>query len=280
MSTTITDENWADPGLFDRDRVLADIDTGQNPIVVLKSAISHGYDYLQQAFNRKVPPRDLVSKQCWLADQVVILLWQRKISSDKLALVAVGGYGRGDLCPCSDIDILILFKRKLSEKDQSEIESFLTTLWDVGMEVGQSVRTVNECVVQAKDDITVATNLIESRLLTGDPALYESMRKATGPKKIWPTRKFFKAKLKEQENRYAKFNNIENSLQPNIKEGPGGLRDIQMIGWVAKRHFGAARLRELISHGFLTEDEYQTLDKGRSFLWRVRTALHHHTGRR
>jgi len=280
MPTTITDENWADPKLFDRDRILARIESGENTIQLLKSAILDGHTYLKKAFNKGRPPRELVSKQCWLADQIVTILWQRKTTSEKLALIAVGGYGRGDLCPCSDIDLLILYTKNLSRSEKSEIELFLTSLWDVGLEVGHSVRTVNECVQRAKDDITIATNLIESRLLTGNTALYESMRKATGPNKIWSTRKFFKAKLEEQERRYAKYNNIENSLEPNVKEGPGGLRDIQMIGWVAKRHFGAARLRELISHGFLTEVEYQTLEQGRSFLWKVRTALHHHTGRR
>lgn len=280
MATTITDENWSDPALFDHEKVQQQIEKKGILIPVLKSVIADGHKYLEKAFKQNCPPRELVSKQCWLADQVVTLLWQQYINTDNLSLVAVGGYGRGDLCPCSDIDLMILYKRTLSKQTQSEVETFLTSLWDVGMEVGHSVRTINDCVQQAKDDITVATNLIESRCLTGDIKLYESMRKATGPKKIWPTRKFFKGKLEEQEKRHKRFNDIENSLEPNVKEGPGGLRDIQMIGWVAKRHFGAARLRELISHGFLTEEEYQLLEKGRSFLWKVRTALHHLTGRR
>lgn len=280
MPTTITDENWADPKVFDRKTILKRIDAGENPVELLKVALDQGHEYLRKAFNRRRPPRELVSKLCWLSDQVVTLLWQLKVSSPNLALVAVGGYGRGDLCPGSDIDLMILYKRSLTKKDKAEIESFLTALWDVGMEVGHSVRTVNECVDQARVDITVATNLMESRMLIGDQNLYDSMRKATGPGKIWSTRKFFKAKLQEQTARHEKYNNIENSLEPNVKEGPGGLRDIQMIGWVAKRHFGVARLSELVSHGFLTGEEYRILDEGRSFLWKVRTALHHITGRR
>ncbi len=280
MPTTITDENWADPKLFDRERMQARIDAGENSLELLKQALENGQAHLKNAFKRNRPPRELVSKQCWLADQIVTLLWQLKIDSTRLALVAVGGYGRGDLCPCSDIDLMILYKRSLSKSEKSDIEAFLTALWDVGMEVGHSVRTVRECVSQARDDITIATNLIESRLLTGEPGLFESMRVATGPKKIWPTRKFFMGKLQEQQARHNKFNNIENSLEPNVKEGPGGLRDLQMIGWVAKRHFGAARLRELIGHGFLTEEEYETLEQSRALLWKVRTALHHLTGRR
>ncbi len=279
MPTTITDENWSDTALFDQATFQSSLRGGEKIIPLLKATIKNGHAYLKNAFEQDRPARELVSKQCWLSDQVVIALWQHFIHSENLCLVAVGGYGRGDLCPASDIDLLVIYKRRLAEKTRGELEAFLTGLWDIGLEVGHSVRTVRECVNQAKEDITVATNLIESRFLYGNEELFDAMRLATGPNKIWPTKKFFKHKLEEQQKRHDKFDEAENSLEPNVKEGPGGLRDIQMIGWVAKRHFGAARLRELIAHKFLTEEEYDVLEEGRAFLWKVRTALHHLTGR-
>ncbi|MDH3354446.1 MAG: [protein-PII] uridylyltransferase, partial [Chromatiales bacterium] len=123
-------------------------------------------------------------------------------------------------------------------------------------------------------------NLMESRLLSGSENLYQQMRSATGPDKIWPSTLFFAAKLEEQQNRHAKFNDTAYNLEPNIKEGPGGLRDIQNIGWVAKRHFGAERLADLVTYNFLTEEEYQLLHEGEQFLWRVRFGLHSIAGRR
>src|SRR5690606_33098080 len=129
-------------------------------------------------------------------------------------------------------------------------------------------------------DITIATSLMESRLLAGPPALYAHMREATGPTRVWPSRAFFEAKWQEQQARHLKYHDTAYNLEPNIKEGPGGLRDIHMIGWVAKRHFGADTLHDLVEHAFLTDDEYQELIEGQTFLWNVRFALHHLAGRR
>ena len=142
------------------------------------------------------------------------------------------------------------------------------------------MRGVKDCVRESKKDITVATNLMEARLIVGDAGLFERMRQATSAGKCWPSRKFFEAKWAEQRARHHKFHDTAYNLEPNVKEGPGGLRDIQMIGWVAKRHFGTDTLHELVSHGFLTESEYESLTQGQGFLWQVRFALHILTGRR
>ncbi|HEY0635985.1 MAG TPA: [protein-PII] uridylyltransferase, partial [Gammaproteobacteria bacterium] len=166
------------------------------------------------------------------------------------------------------------------ERSRESIERFLLFLWDMGLEVGHSVRTLDECVEQAGLDITVATNLMESRLLLGSSELYRAMRKRTGPKRLWPSRDFFAAKWQEQIARHHKFHDTAYNLEPNIKEGPGGLRDIQMIGWVAKRHFDAATLDDLVDHGFLTAREYRTLINGQNLLWRIRYGLHLLTKRR
>ncbi len=196
------------------------------------------------------------------------------------ALLAVGGYGRSEILPGSDIDLLILLDKKANRELERRISEFLTLLWDLGLEVGHSVRSLRDCVVQGKADVTVMTNMIESRLIAGNAALYAKFERAISPRKLWSSRQFFEAKLDEQRARHQRYNDTAYNLEPNIKEGPGGLRDIQIIGWVAKRHFGARSLHELVEHGFLTEAEYERLDAGQKHLWRVRFALHRLAGRR
>ncbi len=271
----VADQNLFDAGEFARRA------TDTPDLKRFKQALAEGRDYLTEAFEMGMPIKSLIYRRAWFIDQILQQSWVlHGLDHDSLALVAVGGYGRGELHPASDIDIMLLTKPRLAAAQQEIIEQFLTFLWDIGLEVGHSVRTVKECVRESKNDVTVTTNMMESRLLVGNRQLYDQMRKATGPEKIWPARKFFQAKCEEQAARYRKYGNTAHNLEPNIKEGPGGLRDIQMIGWVAKRHYDAEHLRELISLGFLTKQEYQTLNTGLTFLWRVRFILHMHTGRR
>lgn len=265
--------------LFDRKAFKKSLELSKSHIKPFKQALFHGTQALSDAFDSGNNVVELVHKRAWLIDQLLVHAWQNMIDSENLALVAVGGYGRGELHPASDIDLMILEKSRSNKATQQQIQKFLTFLWDIGLEVGQSVRTVKDCVSEGRADITVATNLMESRLLAGPAELFNNMRKLTGPKKIWPTKRFFNAKWQEQIERHAKYANTEHSLEPNIKEGPGGLRDIQMIGWVAKRHFGVDSLYDLVQHDFLTEEEHQTLYAGQTFLWRIRYALHILTGR-
>ena len=235
---------------------------------------------LEQQFDRGAPIEELVRQRVELIDKLLIHLWQTQIDDPSLSLVAVGGYGRGELLPGSDIDLMILHKSRLRPGARQRIQDYLAFLWDLHLEVGHSVRTLRDCQREARADITVATNLMEARLLCGEQKLFDEMGKVTGPNRIWPTRKFFEAKLAEQELRHKHHGDTEHNLEPNIKEGPGGLRDIQMIGWVAKRHFGAADLEELVRHKFLTREEYEDLRQGTLFLWKVRFALHSIAGRR
>ena len=153
-------------------------------------------------------------------------------------------------------------------------------LWDVRLEIGHSVRTVEECVTESTKDITVATNIMESRLLAGSEKLFNQMKEKTNADHIWDSKSFFQTKLEEQIQRSGKFNDTAYNLEPNIKESRGGLRDIQMIGWVAKRHFNANSLHDLVNEGFLLEDEFDTLLKGQHLLWRIRCSLHYLAGRR
>ncbi len=238
---------------------------------------------LRRAFEAGVPAPELVHGRARQMDALLRALWRRRLAAAgaRLALVAVGGYGRGELLPRSDVDLMILVPEEApTEAWREAVEGFWTLLWDLRLDVGHSVRTVAECVAEARRDITVATNLMEARVLAGDPALYRAMRAATGPDRVWSSDEFFAAKRREQEARHRRFHDTAYNLEPNIKEGPGGLRDIQMIGWVAKRHYGAESLHELVDHGFLTESEHRELLEGQALLWRIRVGLHLLTGRR
>jgi len=208
-------------------------------------------------------------------DRLLSFLWQQHIDQfkDDLSLVAVGGYGRGELHPFSDIDLLILTPA-IKSGYEANIQTFITFLWDCGLDIGHAVRSVKECVSQAKNDITIATNLMESRLLAGDDGLLTQMKSLTGPKKIWPNKEFFAAKCQEQKTRHLKFQKTSYALEPNLKKSPGTLRDIQLIGWVAKRHFDVDSLDQLVELNFLTQAEFKTLEQCQDFLWKVRFALH------
>ncbi|MGD8615868.1 MAG: [protein-PII] uridylyltransferase [Gammaproteobacteria bacterium] len=223
---------------------------------------------------------ELIHARSWLVDQVLMRCWNRVVSDVHAALVAVGGYGRSELLPGSDVDIMILLGEADDAQACEQLEQFLMLLWDIGLEVGHSVRTLSDCTEQAQGDVTVATNLMEARLLLGPRSLFQEMRERVDPRHIWPGPKFFAAKLEEQKARYRRFDDAMYNLEPNVKEGPGGLRDAQMIAWVFKRHFGSDSLRDLIARGFITDSEYQTLMEGQRFLWKIRFGLHAISGRR
>ena len=261
---------------FDIHRFRQELKTTSRPLPLFKQAIEKANQYFDQRFLRHAPIEDLVALRADFVDQLLTCLWQRFDwgNDDTIALVAVGGYGRGELHPHSDIDLLILLADGQFERHKNSIESFITFLWDINLEIGHSVRTVSECQLEARADITVATNLMESRLLCGPSLLFLDMTGLVGPDRIWPSREFFRAKWDEQIARHKKYNDTEYNLEPNVKGCPGGLRDLQMIGWVAKRHFGATSLHELVTQGFLTEDEYKLLTTTQQFLWRTRYALH------
>ncbi|MBI2970656.1 MAG: [protein-PII] uridylyltransferase, partial [Gammaproteobacteria bacterium] len=269
-----------DVELFDPSGFSHRIEAGAALLPLCKEILQHGRRLILDGFQSGVPVRDLVHQSAWLIDRLVLELWSRGISHPHAALIAVGGFGRGELHPGSDVDLMVLTPSRLPADVYRDIEKFLTSLWDIGLDVGHSVRSVRDCVRQARSDLSVATNLFEARRIAGREDLFAQMERAIAPDRIWPAHKFFAAKLNEQAVRYRKFEGTEHGLEPNVKEGPGGLRDIQMIGWVAQRHFGRGRLHDLVDHGFLTEAEYAILDGGRSFLWQIRFALHALTGRR
>jgi [protein-PII] uridylyltransferase len=247
-----------------------------------RAALTLASDNIKERFMAGESVVDLVHLRAAVIDQLLIHLWRRNANycATVASLVAVGGYGRGELHPYSDIDIMLLLPDDLPESCEPELSDFVTALWDVGLEIGHSVRTVAQCFEQASKDLTVATTLIESRRLDGPIELYESMQASIAPERVWPPDKFFEEKRKEQITRHHRYHDTAYNLEPNVKGSPGGLRDIQMIGWVAKRHFGVETFDELVAHNFLTPVQVQRLNDGQAFLWRVRFALHVLTGRR
>ena len=248
---------------------------------ICRQALKQGQLYLQQQFDAGSPIEDLVYQRASFVDEILTQIWQQHISVDTpVSLIAVGGYGRGELHPYSDIDVLILLDESISDTPPDSLSSFLTQLWDVGLEIGHSVRTIQECRQQAEDDITIATNLLEARLLCGHSALFESLQQLTVTNKTWDTRRFFELKRQEQLDRHQRYNDTANNLEPNIKESPGGLRDIQVVNWVAQQHFDVKNLEGLRQKGFLANSEYETLQKAQNFLWTIRFVLHHLAGRK
>lgn len=253
-----------------------------NVLPFLKSTVTAINQGLKQLYQNGTPVEEIVLGRAHLIDQLLTTLFEQYFASigQTIALIAVGGYGRGELHPASDIDLMLLLQDEEDAQTQDAIEKFIMLLWDARLEIGHSVRTLDECVAEAANDITIATNILESRLLTGDEVLYNQMQSLTGPEKMWDDQSFFQTKLKEQIQRNGKYNDTAYNLEPNIKEGHGGLRDIQMIGWVAKRHFGASSLHDLVDHKFLRVKELKTLLEGQQLLWRIRCSLHYLTGRR
>ncbi len=250
------------------------------PVVAWKSAIRAAGEHLGNLFEQGHDVIGLVHARAAFTDAMLARAWAVHLPADAEAtLVAVGGYGRGELHPASDVDVLILTASE-PEALATHIEPLVMFLWDIGLEIGHSVRSLAQCVDEARGDVTIATNLMESRHLAGLEWLTRKMQVLTGPQHIWPSNAYFSAKLAEQQARHTRANDSTQDLEPNIKNNPGGLRDIQMIGWVAKRHFGATRLSQLKDHGFLTEEEYQALKAGEKLLWKIRFALHRLTGRR
>ena len=268
-----------DPAIVALDEALG---RAGNEVSVLRQALDHAGDDLIARFKDGQPVTGLVRLRASLVDRVLICLWREHAGAlhDSAALVAVGGYGRGELHPCSDVDIMLLVGKELPADSEQLLSSFLTSLWDIGLDIGHSVRTVKQCQQEAKADITVATTLIEARLLHGPEPLFEAMKDAVSADNLWSSAQFFEAKRREQIARHHRYDDTAYKLEPNVKGSPGGLRDIQMIGWVAKRHFGVSKLDELVEHDFLTPGQLQILNDGRAFLWRVRFGLHVLTGRR
>ncbi len=197
-----------------------------------------------------------------------------------LAIAATGGYGRGLLAPGSDIDLLFLLSSKRNARDEIIIEFMLRMLWDLGLKVGHAVRTPSECVLLAKQDMTIRTSLLEARFLLGERALYDELRQKFWSKVVTGNgQDFVEAKLAERDKRHLRQGESRYLVEPNIKEGKGGLRDLQTLYWIGKYLYRVEDAEDLIRHGVFTKEEFRTFQKAEVFLWDVRCHLHYLAGR-
>ncbi len=232
-------------------------------------------------FDDNRPIRTLIETLTHATDKLIRRAWAHFLPAhESCTLLAVGGYGREALHPGSDIDILVLLEPNAEDQLGEKIGEFFTFLWDMKLDLGNSVRSIESCVEEGARDLTIATTYFESRLLAGSENLYDQFEVAINAPDFWPSHDFFKAKLKEQQQRHSRFGDTAYRIEPNLKESPGGLRDTQIISWIVARHFGVQTLQDLIGVDFLTEEEFEILNSARDFLWRLRFCLHRLVGRK
>ncbi len=253
----------------------------KNSLDLFKQLIKSNNEELARQFDPTKPVNKLISAKARFIDGLLTTCWKHFFGSleNELSLIAVGGYGRSELFPHSDIDILVLLDNTKDLHFQSALSQFNTFLWDIGLKPGLSTRTVEECIESAIDDQTVLTGLLEMRPVCGNITLFEILKKKITSDKTYPSEEYFSAKLEEQSQRYAKYHDTAYNLEPNVKESPGGLRDMQVIAWVFKQHYHSATLEELIRYEFITTQEYEELMSAQQKLWQIRYALHILTGR-
>ena len=244
----------------------------------LRGSLRASRESLRSAYLKGRTPNWLLRAHARLIDRALQDLWRSHAPSPRMALVATGGYGRGELFPSSDVDVLVLLGTEPSEPERERLEQLIGMFWDIGLEIGHSVRTVDACIESARADITVETSLLEARLLAGNAALFRRLSRAI-EKSVDPVT-FLKAKILEQEQRHAKHRDTPFALEPNLKEAPGGLRDLQVIRWIALacgigRHWGDLASRGLLQHG-----EARRLTRCETMLRDLRIRLHYLAGRR
>lgn len=255
-------------------------DASTKPILRIREMLRTVTKNLDSRFIAGEPIERIVRDRAKLIDQLLGFLWAgQDWPNQNIALLAVGGFGRSELFPYSDIDLLILTKTDDNEHLKPAISNFITALWDVGLEVRQSVRSLSQCSEESRNDITVATSLMESRTLAGSKFLQHELADLIETEKVWPVKEFFHAKVHEQENRHQKYDDADYALQPNVKTSPGGLRDIQTISWIAMRQFRASTFDDFVNLNLLNDAEDRMIREGRSFLWRIRYGLHLIEGR-
>ena len=247
-------------------------------IAALRAEVKSLQHRLQEDYARRGDALGLLHMRCKAVDDILCRLWTELDFPASLALAAVGGYGRGELYPASDIDLLILLPRAPNAALQEKLERLVGHFWDIGLEIGHSVRTLQECLDEAAGDITVQTALLEARLLTGDGKLFTSFDKRLRHKLDVHT--FYEAKKLEQQERYLRFNETPYNLEPNCKDSPGGQRDLQVIFWIAKAAGYGATWQQLEENGIVTAEGARQAEACEDYLRHLRIRLHLLVGRR
>ena len=243
-----------------------------------RDTLVQGRAALKAAFSGKPDARKALQRQCALVDTALQAIWSETGQSGDLALVAVGGYGRGLLYPYSDVDVLILLPDAIADSARASVEALVGVLWDIGLEIGHSVRTIGECQEEARRDITIQTTLLESRLIAGNLNHYKRFSAAIV--KDLDVDYFVESKLLEQQQRHTRFNDTAYNLEPNVKESPGGLRDLQNILWISRAAGLGHSWQDLTKQKILTREEARQLKRHEATLAVLRVRLHYLTNRR
>ncbi|HKY18827.1 MAG TPA: [protein-PII] uridylyltransferase [Rhizomicrobium sp.] len=269
-------------------------DTGalrQAGLALIKQAFQDARDKVKYAVEKEgLPGLPAARALSQLQDTIIQVIYdfatqqvyrpKNASGGERIAVVATGGYGRGELAPGSDIDLLFVRPFKQTAWGESVIEFILYMLWDLGLKVGHATRSLAESVRLAKLDVTIRTAVLEARFLWGDQSLYEELRK-----KFWAEvatgngRNFVEAKLVERKERHARQGESRYLVEPNIKDGKGGLRDLQTLYWIGKYLYHVDDAADLVEHGVFTREEYRIFQKAEAFLWNVRVHLHYLLGR-
>jgi [protein-PII] uridylyltransferase len=251
----------------------------------LKEALAAGRAEVRRRFEAGASGTETTRAMAFLIDQIVRVLYdftQARVyplanptAGERLAIVAVGGYGRGELAPFSDIDLLFLHPYKETPHTEQVVEYILYTLWDLGLKVGQAARSLDETIARAKSDLTIRTALLEARYLWGDQELFLSFKQRYENEIIKGTgAAFIEQKLEERDKRHARLGDSRYVVEPNVKEGKGGLRDLHTLFWIAKYIYRVEGVEELVGRGILQPDEAQRFVRAQNFLWTVRCHLH------
>jgi [protein-PII] uridylyltransferase len=241
----------------------------------LRQTLDDNQRALAEGFDREEDIDQLLAARTRAVDAAVVAAFSHAFGpTPALALIATGGYGRGELFPRSDVDLLIVADETTQDAQRVAIESYFAGLWDLGIAPGHAVRSIGQCIDAARDDVTVATALLEARPLAGDASAYGQLVEAMQTPGLWPPAEFYAAKRAEWSARHARYNDTAYNLEPNLKEGPGGLRDLHTLAWMAQRLYRVRTLHELLPLGALGQDEFDILDTRRRTLSRLRFGLH------
>ena len=262
-----------------------------NILKVFKQSLAEGSTVIQGRFEDEGGKgSETVQAQAFLIDQLIRVLYDVAVTyvypvanptiGEQIAIVATGGYGRGELAPYSDIDLMFLLNYKRTPRTEQIIEYMLYMLWDMGLKVGHATRSIDEAVKLSNDDLTIRTSLLEARFLWGEESLYLRFREkfsddvdsSSGPA-------FVEAKLAERDERHARMGDTRYVLEPNLKEGKGGLRDLQTLFWIAKYLYRVDTVSDLVASNVLTKHDARRFKKAQNFLWTVRCHLHYLAGR-
>ena len=244
----------------------------------IKLELAEGRKCLQTKFRQDGRTSVLLRSHSNLVDAQLKSAWNKIFPPDGIALLAVGGYGRKVLFPYSDVDLLILLENPADAATVEKLERLVGLFWDSGLEIGHSVRTLEECVLEAKKDITVQTNMLEARLLAGRTELYRTFTQAL--RESIDCKAFFNAKELEQQQRHMRLHGTSHNLEPNLKESPGGLRDLQTLLWISKACKLGASWHELAENGIITRSEAKRIGTHQRFLENLRIRLHYLASRR